>query len=189
MRYRPTISDRILRGPDIDYVVKLAAYECYAQNLLDVESKNRNLLNIGRAYKILRESGLDSPFLDYSYADLLDIETRAVLINKLKGIMDLLEEENLQKRAVILDDDVFLKYLTNNIRNDVVSFQAFVFKKINESYSNLLRNLELLKADPIGNFELISVSELKLREINENKINADLEKNRGGRITPFSFTV
>jgi hypothetical protein len=57
-------------------------------------------------------------------------------------------------------------------------------KKLVERITNLKENF-------VANFETISDIELKLREINENKVNAILEKNKnfenlnGERITPF----
>jgi hypothetical protein len=59
-------------------------------------------------------------------------------------------------------------------------------KKLVERITNLKENF-------VANFETISDIELKLREINENKVNAILEKNKnfenlnGERITPFFF--
>jgi hypothetical protein len=90
-----------------------------------------------------------------------------------------------------LPDDTFLDYLVNNIRNEVISYQSFISKKINESYNNLLEKLEQLKSDSVTNLQEISDCELKLCEINEIKINSILSKNpnfaqlNGERITPF----
>ncbi len=70
-----------------------------------------------------------------------------------------------------MPDDTFLDYLVNNIRNEVISYQSFISKKINESYNSLLVKLEQLKSDSVTNLQDISDCELKLREINEIKIN------------------
>ncbi len=51
---RPTISNKILRDPDIEIVVKLAAYECYVQMSANNVFRERVLPMIGRAYWLLR---------------------------------------------------------------------------------------------------------------------------------------
>jgi exonuclease III len=192
-RGRPTISNKILRDPDIEIIVKLAAYECYVQMSNDYPFKVRNLDRIGRSYKLLRDAGPDSRFLDYSFAKLIDYDIRDNLITELRGIIDDLDMENIFEREHTLQDDAFLEYLVNNIRNEVISYQSFIFKKINESYDNLVEKLETLKNDTYLNQDLISDCELKLREFNEIKINSVLEKNpnfaqlNSERITPFFF--
>jgi exonuclease III len=62
---RPTISNRILRDPDVEIVVKLAAYECYIHASNDEVFRQRTLPLIGRAFFLLREAGPDGRFLDY----------------------------------------------------------------------------------------------------------------------------
>ncbi len=102
----------------------------------------------------------------------------------------MLDEEGIPEMATTVDDDIFLETLMNNVRNEVISYQAFIF---NESYDNLLKNIDVLKASYTENFTEISELELKLREINEIRINSILEKNcnfdkiHGERITPFFF--
>jgi hypothetical protein len=59
---RPTISNKILHDPDIDIVVKLAAYECYAQVSTSNVFKERILPIIGRAVWLLRQAGPDGRF-------------------------------------------------------------------------------------------------------------------------------
>ncbi len=130
-------------------------------------------------------------FLDYSHASLIDIDSRANFMNELRGLCDELEDENILGRETTLEDDVFLEYLVNNIRNEIVSYQSFIFKKVDESYDNLVSKIESLKVNAIQNHSLISEYELKLREMNEIKINAMLESNpnfnqlNSERITPF----
>ncbi len=44
---RPSISSFILRDPDIELIVKTAAYECYLQNLVNENFKQHNLNTAG----------------------------------------------------------------------------------------------------------------------------------------------
>jgi exonuclease III len=118
---RPTISNRILRDPDVEIVVKLAAYECYIQASNDEVFRQRTLPLIGRAFSLLREAGPDGRFLDYSFASLLDIYSRDILMNELRVVCDELEGEDILGRDTAMEDDVFLEFLVNNIRNEIVS--------------------------------------------------------------------
>ncbi len=125
---RPTISNKILRDPDIEIVVKLAAYECYVQLSTNNVFKERILPIIGRAYWLLRQASPDGRFLDYSHATLIDIDSRATFINELRVLCDELDDESILGRETTMEDDVFLEYLVNNIRNEIVSYQSFIFK-------------------------------------------------------------
>jgi hypothetical protein len=144
-----------------------------------------------RAYSLLRQAGPDGRFLDYSHASLIDIDSRGIFMNELRDVCDELEGENILGRATYMEDDGFLEYLVNNIRNEIVSYQSFIFKKVDESYENLISRIDNLKQNAIQNQTLISECELKLHEMNEIKINAVLEGNpnfnqlNSERITPF----
>ncbi len=188
---RPTISGFILRDPDIELIVKTAAYECYVQNLVNENIKQRNLERIGRIYKLICDAGPDSSNLEYSYANLLDYDDREVIMQEIRRISADLDLEDITEAEHGLPDDIFLDYLVNNIRKEVISYQSFISKKLNEGYENLIEKLTELKGNVTQNYVLISECELKLREINEIKINAILGKNpnfaqlHSERITPF----
>jgi hypothetical protein len=188
---RPTINDNIVRDPDIEKVVKLACYECYAHNLVDENIKIRAIGLIGRGMTMLREAGPDPNFLEYSFADLLDTDIRSGIMADIRAIIFELDEIGLQDLETTMDADIFMEYLLNNIRNEVISYQAFISKTINKSTLSLISRLKDMKANFPANFETISELELKLREINDIKLSATLEKNanfstlNSERITPF----
>jgi hypothetical protein len=188
---RPTISGFILRDPDIELIVKTAAYECYVQNSVNENFKQRNLNRIGRIYKLIRDAGPDSSCLEYSYANLLEDDHREAIMQEIRRISVDLDLEDITEAEHGLPDDIFLDYLVNNIRNKVISYQSFISKKLNESYDNLIEKLTELKGNVTQNSVLISECELKLREINEIRINAILSKNpnfaqlNSERIMPF----
>ncbi len=171
--------------------MKLAAYECYIHASNDEVFRQRTLPLIGRAFSLLREAGPDGRFLDYSFASLLDIDSRDVFMNELRVVCDELDGEEILGRDTAMDNDVFLEYLVNNIRNEIVSYQSFILKKVDESYNNLVSKIEQIKNTETINHTLLSEYELKLREMNEQKINAVLDSNpnfcqlNSERITPF----
>ncbi len=77
---RPVISEKILRDPDIEIVVKLASYECYLQNAADIVNKNRLLPYIGNCFRLLRQAGPDPNYVEYAFGKLLDVDVRAGFI-------------------------------------------------------------------------------------------------------------
>jgi hypothetical protein len=127
---RPTISSFILRDPDIEIIVKAAAFECYIQNSVDDGFKTHNLNRIGRLYKSLRDAGPDCSNLEYSYAELLDNDTREAHMAEVRRIVAELDIENIMEVEHGMPDDTFLDYLVNNIRNEVISYQSFISKKL-----------------------------------------------------------
>jgi hypothetical protein len=163
---RPVILEKILRDPDIEIVVKLASYECYLQNSVDIVNKNRLLPCIGNCFRLLRQAGPDPNYVEYAFGNLLDVDVRTGFIQELRQVMAMLDEEGIPEMATSVDDDIFLETLMNNVRNEMISYQAFIFKTVNESYDNLLKNINILKASYTENFNEISELELKLREIN-----------------------
>jgi IMP cyclohydrolase len=139
----------------------------------------------------MREAGPDPYHVEYSHAELVDIDVRNALKAEVRLLMYELDEMNLPETAYVMEDDDFLEFLINNIRNEVISYQSFISKTINISYKKLTEKIVEFKKNYNENSNDIAELELKLREINEIKINAILEKNKnfdninGERITPF----
>ncbi len=188
---RPNISSKILKDPDLDIVVRLASYECYVLNSVNDLDKNRLLNAIGTGFALSRSAGPDPLNPSYMHANLVDLNEREPLIANLREIVRQLEDSGIEERELVVDDDIFLELLINHIRNEVINYQAFIFKKIDESTTRLTDKIKNLKLDHKNNFDKISELELQLRQINETKINCELEKNpnfallNSERITPF----
>ncbi len=190
---RPNISTKILKDPDLDFVVRLATYECYVLNSVNDIHTNRLLNTVGTGYGLLRSAGPDPLHLPYMHAELTDLYARDPLIANLRDIIRQLEEAGIETRVLTMDDDIFMEILINHIRNEVINYQAFIFKKIDESTLRLVDKIKQLKNEHVANFDRISELELQLRQINETKINSELEKKpnfallNSERITPFFF--
>jgi hypothetical protein len=165
-----------LRDPDIDFDVKLASLECYAHQIEDAITREDSLRKIGACFKKLRDMGPDPEHIEYAYANLLDVDVRIRLLAELRLGMDELDELNLPEAAITMEEDEFLELLINNIRNEVISYQSFINKPITKSFTALNKKLSILKLNFEENFNEICELELKLREINEIKINSILEK-------------
>jgi hypothetical protein len=163
-----------MRDPDLDIVFKLASLDCYAQALVNNDLERQSLRMIGLCLKKLCDMGPDPSHLEYVHADWVDIDIRDRLKGEICGILDKLDDLNIPGCDITMEADEFLEYMMNNIRNEVVSYQAFINKTINHSFKKLISKLESLKLDHMGNADDISELESKLREISEIKINATL---------------
>jgi hypothetical protein len=192
---RPSISKHILRDPDLEVIVKLATYECYVHAAVNQAIKNRLLNLIGRGFKLIRDAGPDPSHIEYSFAELLDIDERTTIVNELRRVLLDLDDENIPDLAVDIEPDDFMEYLMNNVRNEVISYQSFIKKKINESLENLNKQIKTLKSNYKQHFEEISRLELRLRDIQDLRNNAIIESSlnfatlNGESITPFFFKM
>jgi len=135
--------------------------------------------------------GPDPKELMYSHGKLIDVDVRGVLKEDLTVGIAYLEARNISDIMLTVEPDIFLELLINKIRNEVISYQSFIFRKVKENKIVLEQKLEIQKLDMVANFEQISALELELRQINDIEINSTLEKNanfndlNGERITPF----
>ncbi len=174
---RPSITNKILRDPDIDKVIELASYDCYCINI-DGHNAVKDVAArlIGRGLELLKEAGPDPAFLPYAHAPLRDMDERTQMMDQLDNIMVELRELQLDNLPMVIDDDIFMEILINGIKNAVISHQAFISKTIALSQNNLIKKLTNLKLDVKKNFDEISRLEIDLRNINEIELNSELEK-------------
>jgi exonuclease III len=153
--------------------------------------RENTLRQIGICFKKLRDMGPDPEHIEYAHADLMDVDVRTRLRAELRLAMDELDELYLPAIDTRMEEDEFLELMINNIRNEVISYQSFITKTITKSFTALNKKIMSLKQNFEQNFTEICELELKLREINEIKINSILEKNpnfdtiHSERITPF----
>ncbi len=154
---RPNISNSILRDPDIDIVVNLANLECYAQKLDDGNFKDNVLNLIGTCFSKLREAGPDPTHVEYAHAELTDLDARIRLKDDIRILMEELNELNLPDINHNMEDDAFLEFLMNSIRNEVISYQSFINKTMNLNVKKITDELTALKKNYVANFERIGI--------------------------------
>ena len=131
-----------VNDPLIEIVVKLSVIECYAHLAAAPPFSQEILLQrVGTAKHSLREIGADSNILLPNTRTVLEINLRENRIAELKATIDELDIYGLQSLAIIIDDDLFLEYLINNIRNDIVSYQTFIARTFNRTKNTLINQL------------------------------------------------
>ena len=104
------------------------------------------LQRVGTAKHSLREIGADSNILLPNTRTVLEINLRENRIAELKATIDELDIDGLQSLAIVIDDDLFLEYLINNIRNDIVSYQTFIACTFNLTKNTLINQLNICKS-------------------------------------------
>jgi exonuclease III len=144
----PTISPRINNDPDINFIVEISPLEMYITycNEYDENRKSELLRNLGRCRAILRKAGPDPIFAggggDYINAD---IDKRNRSLTEFRDILATFELAFLQNSQLNVDNDDFLELLINNIRNDVIGYQAFILQMQKKAKRDLEIKLDKLK--------------------------------------------
>jgi hypothetical protein len=169
----PTISPRINNDPDINIVVEISAMETYITycNEYDENRKSELLRNLGCCRAILRKAGLDPVFAggggDYIDAD---IDERNRSLTEIRDILSTFDLVFLQNCQLVVDNDDFLELLINNIRNDVIGYQAFVLQMQKKAKREIELKLEKLKKTENSDFVKINELERELTVINDTEI-------------------
>ena len=164
----PCIANYILSDPLIDIVVNLSVIECYLHHAVSVgfaEPRVILLQRVGTAKLSLRELGADSYILLPGARSATD---ELLCANKIAGINRVVDDfdiNGLQSLAVDINDGLFLEYLVNCIRNDIISYQTFIAKTFNKTKNSLLARLKNCKDDISFDAKLMRLSEEKLNAI------------------------
>ena len=85
---------------------------------------------------------------------------------------------SLELSEIDVDADIFLEYLVNCIRNEVISYQTFVFKNMNAKSRKLSNELFDLKLNYEANKLSINEKERQLNSLLDKKMKADVSKYR-----------
>ena len=142
---KPSIANYILNDPLSEFVSSLAAIECYIHHIPPTAlpaSRAVLLLRVGTAKSLLRTIGADSDVLIPGARTEADELIRAGRIGQIKLIIDDFNLTRLQSLALDIEDDLFLEYLLNCIRNELVSYQTFISKTFNSSKNALIKQLQ-----------------------------------------------
>jgi hypothetical protein len=81
----------------------------------------------------------------------------------------------IQDRQINIDFDIFFEMLINHVRNELVSYQAFLKKFISKGKRDLINSLVELRQNFNVNFQAIQEVELQLQQISEAEIENILE--------------
>jgi exonuclease III len=169
---RPTLSNKIFSDPDLDLIIDIVIKEVYIfYQDRDPESKRRLLALLGSARQLLRDLG---PCNNYYLLGTNDAN-RAARREEIKLILANNDLMSVSEFPTNIDKDVFFEMILNNLRNDLLSYQSFIFRYCKAGKASLCQELDQLRLDPVLNFHSIQEKELLLRRISEREISAALQ--------------
>jgi hypothetical protein len=103
---------------------------------------------------------------------------REANIRRAELCKDDIDLDLLQSWPMDPDPDIFFETLIGMIKNDLISYQAFTFKKEREQLYELKNNISRLKAtDNYENFDEIFRLEHRLDAIMDKIMKSEIEKN------------
>jgi exonuclease III len=186
------ISNSILQDPDIDIVVWYSVFETYlhyirVDNTL-IPDRSDTLIICGNVRKLLKDSGLCLSYYVDGVTDQI-INLRRDNLTQIREIINRYPIDLCYNFELTIQPGLFLEVLLNNFRNDLTSYQSFIFKfkkaamqKLSESLNNEIASGNLDRADEV---------ELKLEQLNEQIIRDKLDNSNlfdalnNEKMTPF----
>jgi exonuclease III len=161
-------------------VVETAAAETYLQHAdrdqadLDLDE---GLQHIGRLINAIKRCN-DLEFEIAFGGDNPDLirSLEAAREELYQDVDSLPDTGRLNEISLTCTPDVFLEILMGNIRNSLISFQAWIIKVRNAKKNNILQNLYRLKQDYLINCDLIYDLEKQLTKIRDEELNGTVQE-------------
>jgi exonuclease III len=168
--HNPIIYNSTVNDPDCAILIDIAIKESYLiYQDMDRVRKNDLLTLLGTARNCLRTAGPCSNH--YSLiVDFQEDDNRVAAlaeVNRLCSNPDLIAALN---NNLNISDDLFFEMLLNNVRNEFVSYQAFLKKFLRRGCSNLIESINILRKNYDLNFQEIQEKERRLQLLSESEI-------------------
>jgi hypothetical protein len=186
------VSNSILKDPDLDIVAWYSIFETYLMHLslnnVTIADRDNTLLICGNVRQLLKDAGPDFSYYTVGLTEDI-ISQRNVSIEKIRKIMYNYPVGLLYNFELSIEDDIFFEILLNNFRNEITSYQSFVFKFKKKCFDETLE--KIAQETFLGNYDNADVLEHKLSLINEQIIRDSLENSNlfetlnDEKMTPF----
>jgi hypothetical protein len=177
---RHFVNPSIFSHPRFQAVVAVAAVETYLQHARG-EQPDVNipggLAQIGRIIKKI----LDANEIEFDISFTKSTELKELNLLGINREIELLiselpDPELLNNIILECTPDLFLEVLLGNIRNSLISFQAWIKKVKNAKISSITRSLNELKRDYVNNAEAIFDLESQLCSIRDKEIGSFVQE-------------
>jgi exonuclease III len=169
------VSNKILKDPDVDIIVNLACLESYLfYQDMDPAMKNRILTTLGNCRKDLRDAGPQREFYKFEQDPEIDRQ-RQLKLNRIGQVLVQEEICNIPNFPVNIDRDIFFDMLLNHVKNELISYQIFIFRFLVKEKRDLVTRLHAAGKNFRNNFLLIQDLEQRLKRISEAEIERALE--------------
>jgi exonuclease III len=174
------IDPSIFNHPRFPAVVACTAVETYLQHAqpeqvgVDIDA---GLEEVGTVINKIREiNDLEFEMKFDGSNELMDLEFAGKTASLKESIDNFPDPERLNEILLNCEHDIFLEVLMSNIRNSLISFQAWIKKVEHAKCSYLTKNLNTLKNNYEENFELITDFESQLTNIYEKKLSEKIKQ-------------
>jgi len=190
----PIISDTILGETLLPYIISISAVECYIlHSVIPVTKKmiGVGLAELGHVRGLIRCAGPDDRHLLHNPRNENEKSEREYLFHEIHEIVSLINWDAIYDLALDIEDDLFLEYFINVIRNEVISFQSHIFKVKNKEISEIELELATLKNDYLVNAARIKILEQRLNSYSDTLMKNEIikfkifENLNNEKITPF----
>ena len=131
---------------------------------------------VGTAKVTLRGVGADDAILVPGTRTEYDSLLHENKIAGLNATIDDFDIDGLQSLAIIIEDDLFLEYLINCIRNDIVSYQTFISRTFNQTKNTLISRLNESKLGSCFDPDLMRETEKQLNKIIDLEVKNEFKK-------------
>jgi hypothetical protein len=173
---RFSVSNRIVNDPDLSKLIELCIFEVLLTYQVRPNIDRWRLLErVGSARKFLRDAGPDPDFYNLSSLSETEVAERNTCLNSVQLILQDNELNALYDFDFTIGPDILFEMILNTLRNEIQTYQTFVFRQISKAKDLLRSELKILQADPVINFRDISLKELELCRISEEEIRLALE--------------
>jgi exonuclease III len=178
----PAISNKDLDDILIDPLVYSTVCETYLIHSLAEPAvgppRQAQLETCGRIKMLIREAG--PPFELRSGANFTaeEFETRNRKINRIAVLKQSLDIRNLENLELTCSIEIFFETLMINVKNNVISHQAFMRKLKIKKMDELNGNLKTLKKDYLNHEQEILTTEKLLNNLVDADLRSELEKFR-----------
>ena len=158
----------------------MSVAECYAHHLdpwpWSEPTKDTFLARLDSIRKVLRELCLEDDLLETIRNEQDRLQREASLAN-IKLLLEEIDWPVMQYAKLNIEDDLFLEFLVNCVRSDVVSLQAVIAKATSAKIIALQQDLQMLKANFESNFKEIQNKEKLLNDLQDTLMKKEIEKN------------
>jgi exonuclease III len=173
------IKNSILEIDTLQILVAATTAETYLQHTqegqLPVDELGRRLTEVGLIKSECRPFSVPYKYWPdgtYSENDLL---RRVLTFENLTNRITTLNIAGLEQLELSCDKMLFLEVLLNNLKNEIISFQAFFFKHKKNALNILKKDLEILKTNYEQNCDQIFEKEIVLNKILDEDAKRELE--------------
>ncbi len=146
------------------------------RNNINLEMLQRG---VGNGFDGIRRSGPNDVHINPGDRSEAESLRREGIIANIREFLDDFPFVLLRDGPLNVDNDLFMEGLMNNVRNHVVSHQAFMLKTAKLKRKELLERIRILQGDPVQNFDELNELEMYLNNAVERELRHELEKLSG----------